>query len=182
MIDTLFTCYGEVNIADNADIYVNPIWPLAVGGPMVDLPVRSLLGYLAAVCRHGGGASESDCTRVDRSAAYAALGCQERRVAAGPQRSVKFSFCLRHWCFSSTAHHGCIPLVPGIVGRCHEQAIEKALIFVLVPLLETLSCAVLIFSKTAAYGHFGLKTQTSWKQLTFRELTQFPTRHNVLAA
>ena len=72
---------------DNADIYVNPTGRFVVGGPMGDTGLtgrKIIVDTYGGYGRHGGGAfSGKDCTKVDRSAAYAARWVAKNVVAAG---------------------------------------------------------------------------------------------------
>ena len=108
--------------------------------------------------RHGGGAfSGKDCTKVDRSAAYAARWVAKNVVAAG----------LAHKCEVELAYAIGVPQPlsimvdtqgTGIVDdNVIEQAVEK--VFDLRPgaIIRDLKLRRPIFQKTAAYGHFGRK-------------------------
>ena len=72
---------------DGADIYVNPTGRFVVGGPMGDTGLtgrKIIVDTYGGYGRHGGGAfSGKDCTKVDRSAAYAARWVAKNVVAAG---------------------------------------------------------------------------------------------------
>ena len=72
---------------DGADIYVNPTGRFVVGGPMGDTGLtgrKIIVDTYGGMGRHGGGAfSGKDCTKVDRSAAYAARWVAKNVVAAG---------------------------------------------------------------------------------------------------
>ena len=80
--------FEHVGIAwGNADIYVNPTGRFVVGGPMGDTGLtgrKIIVDTYGGMGRHGGGAfSGKDCTKVDRSAAYAARWVAKNVVAAG---------------------------------------------------------------------------------------------------
>ena len=68
-------------------VYVNPTGRFVVGGPMGDAGVtgrKIIVDTYGGMGRHGGGAfSGKDCTKVDRSAAYAARWVAKNVVAAG---------------------------------------------------------------------------------------------------
>ena len=72
---------------ENADLYVNPTGRFVVGGPMGDTGLtgrKIIVDTYGGMGRHGGGAfSGKDCTKVDRSAAYAARWVAKNVVAAG---------------------------------------------------------------------------------------------------
>ncbi len=106
--------------------------------------------------RHGGGAfSGKDCTKVDRSAAYAARWVAKNVVAAG----------LAHKCEVELAYaigvsHPLSVLVDTKgTGTVSDRVIEQAVsrVFDLRPgaIIRDLDLRRPIFEKTAAYGHFG---------------------------
>ncbi len=72
---------------DGAEIYVNPTGRFVVGGPMGDAGLtgrKIIVDTYGGMGRHGGGAfSGKDCTKVDRSGAYAARWVAKNVVAAG---------------------------------------------------------------------------------------------------
>ena len=78
---------------DGADIYVNPTGRFVVGGPMGDTGLtgrKIIVDTYGGMGRHGGGAfSGKDCTKVDRSAAYAARWVAKNVVAAGLAAQVR---------------------------------------------------------------------------------------------
>lgn len=153
---------GEVNIAwDNADIYVNPTGRFVVGGPMGDTGLtgrKIIVDTYGGMGRHGGGAfSGKDCTKVDRSAAYAARWVAKNVVAAGLAKK-----CEVQLAYAIGVSHPLSIMVDtfgtGIIDDAViEQAIEK--VFDLRPgaIIRDLKLRRPIFSKTAAYGHFGRK-------------------------
>lgn len=74
-------------VDDELRIFVNPTGRFVVGGPMGDAGVtgrKIIVDTYGGMGRHGGGAfSGKDCTKVDRSAAYAARWVAKNLVAAG---------------------------------------------------------------------------------------------------
>ncbi len=74
-------------VDDNLLIYINPTGRFVVGGPMGDAGVtgrKIIVDTYGGMGRHGGGAfSGKDCTKVDRSAAYASRWVAKNIVAAG---------------------------------------------------------------------------------------------------
>ena len=152
----------EVGIAwKDADIYVNPTGRFVVGGPMGDTGLtgrKIIVDTYGGMGRHGGGAfSGKDCTKVDRSAAYAARWVAKNIVAAG----------LAHKCEVQLAYaigvaHPLSVLVDtkgngSVSDRTIEAAVKK--VFDLRPgaIIADLDLRRPIFAKTAAYGHFGRK-------------------------
>ena len=74
-------------VDDELRIFVNPTGRFVIGGPMGDAGVtgrKIIVDTYGGMGRHGGGAfSGKDCTKVDRSAAYAARWVAKNLVAAG---------------------------------------------------------------------------------------------------
>ena len=151
---------NEVGIKwDNADIYVNPTGRFVVGGPMGDTGLtgrKIIVDTYGGMGRHGGGAfSGKDCTKVDRSAAYAARWVAKNIVAAG----------LAHKCEIELAYaigvsHPLSVMVDtfgtgSVDGSVIEAAVER--VFDLRPgaIIRDLDLRRPIYEKTAAYGHFG---------------------------
>ena len=144
---------------DNAAIYVNPTGRFVVGGPMGDTGLtgrKIIVDTYGGMGRHGGGAfSGKDCTKVDRSAAYAARWVAKNIVAAG----------LAHKCEIELAYaigvsHPLSVMVDTFgTGSADDRVIETAVqqVFDLRPgaIIRDLDLRRPIFEKTAAYGHFG---------------------------
>ena len=154
--------FEHVGIAwGNADIYVNPTGRFVVGGPMGDTGLtgrKIIVDTYGGMGRHGGGAfSGKDCTKVDRSAAYAARWVAKNVVAAG----------LAHKCEIELAYAIGVAHPLSIMvdtfgtnnGVASDTDIEKAIqkVFDLRPgaIIQDLKLRRPIFEKTAAYGHFG---------------------------
>lgn len=150
----------EVGIAwGDAKVYVNPTGRFVVGGPMGDTGLtgrKIIVDTYGGMGRHGGGAfSGKDCTKVDRSAAYAARWVAKNVVAAG----------LAHRCEVQLAYAIGVsePLSVMIdtfgTATVDERALERAVaeVFDLRPgaIIRDLRLRRPIFQKTAAYGHFG---------------------------
>ena len=110
----------------HADIYVNPTGRFVVGGPMGDTGLtgrKIIVDTYGGMGRHGGGAfSGKDCTKVDRSAAYAARWVAKNVVAAGlahkceVELAVRGRARLRHRRAPAPVHHGGHP-GHGLCGR-----------------------------------------------------------------
>ena len=143
----------------DATIYVNPTGRFVVGGPMGDTGLtgrKIIVDTYGGMGRHGGGAfSGKDCTKVDRSAAYAARWVAKNVVAAGlaDRCEVQLAYAI------GVAHP--LSLMVDTFGTEHvevpaiEAAVEK--VFDLRPgaIIRDLDLRRPIFEKTAAYGHFG---------------------------
>ena len=150
----------EVGIAwDNATIYVNPTGRFVVGGPMGDTGLtgrKIVVDTYGGMGRHGGGAfSGKDCTKVDRSAAYAARWVAKNVVAAGLAHrcEVQLAYAI------GVAHPLSIMVDTFGTATVDEAAITRAVeqVFDLRPgaIIRDLRLRRPIFEKTAAYGHFG---------------------------
>src|SRR5438477_2226005 len=151
--------YDEKRFGERDFVYVNPTGKFVIGGPMGDtgLTGRKInVGTSGGAARHGGGAfSGKDPTKVDRSAAYAARCVAKNVVAAGlaERCEVNVAYAI------GVAH----PVSVGVqtfgteyisVNRIEELVREH---FDLRPaaILRDLELQRPIFTKTAAYGHFG---------------------------
>ena len=146
---------------DNTNVYVNPTGRFVIGGPHGDSGVtgrKIIVDTYGGMGRHGGGAfSGKDCTKVDRSAAYAARWVAKNVVAAG----------LAHKCEIELAYAIGVAHPLSIMvdtfgtnnGVASDTDIEKAIqkVFDLRPgaIIRDLKLRRPIFEKTAAYGHFG---------------------------
>ena len=153
---------------DQTKIYVNPTGRFVIGGPQGDsgLTGRKIIvdtygGYAA----HGGGAfSGKDCTKVDRSAAYAARWVAKNVVAAGLARrcQVQLAYAI------GVARPVSVRVDTFGTGKVEEKAIESALegIFSFKPadMVEQLDLLQPIYRKTTHYGHF-TNPELPWEQL-----------------
>ena len=144
---------------DNADIYVNPTGRFVVGGPMGDTGLtgrKIIVDTYGGYGRHGGGAfSGKDCTKVDRSAAYAARWVAKNVVAAGlaDRCEVELAYAI------GVSKPLSIMVDTFGTAKVAEdkivEAVEKT--FDLRPgaIIRDLDLRRPIYEKTAAYGHFG---------------------------
>src|SRR5204862_488787 len=134
--------YDEKRLQERDFVYVNPTGKFVIGGPMGDTGLtgrKIIVDTYGGAARHGGGAfSGKDPTKVDRSAAYAARYVAN---AIGVARPVSVS--------ARTFGTERIP-----VARIEELIDEH---FDLRPaaILRDLDLLRPIYTKTAAYGHFG---------------------------
>ena len=108
------------------------------------------------MARHGGGAfSGKDCTKVDRSASYAARYVAKNIVAAGLAKNVKFS-CLTQL---GVAHPTSIMVDTFGTGKISDESLVEIIRreFDLRPagIIQMLDLRRPIYKQTAAYGHFG---------------------------
>lgn len=142
-----------------ADIYVNPTGRFVIGGPMGDTGLtgrKIIVDTYGGMGRHGGGAfSGKDCTKVDRSAAYAARWVAKNIVAAGLARrcEVQLAYAI------GVSKPLSIMVDTFGTSAYGDQRIEAAVekVFDLRPgaIIRELDLFRPIFKKTAAYGHFG---------------------------
>ena len=142
-----------------AEIYVNPTGRFVVGGPMGDTGLtgrKIIVDTYGGMGRHGGGAfSGKDCTKVDRSAAYAARWVAKNIVAAGLAHKceVQLAYAI------GVSHPLSILVDTKGTGSVSDRVIERAAerVFDLRPgaIIRDLDLRRPIFEKTAAYGHFG---------------------------
>ena len=117
--------------------------------------------------RHGGGAfSGKDCTKVDRSAAYAARYIAKNIVAAGLANKceIQLSYAI------GVAHPTSIMIDTFGTGKVSEAKLVEAVrkVFKLTPdgIIEMLDLRRPIYKQTAAYGHFGrTDVDLPWERL-----------------
>ena len=145
--------------APDMEVYVNPTGRFVIGGPMGDAGLtgrKIIVDTYGGMGRHGGGAfSGKDCTKVDRSGAYAARWVAKNVVAAGlaDRCEVQVAYAI------GMARP--ISVMVDTFGTNHlpEADIERAVseVFDLRPgaIIAELDLRRPIYRKTAAYGHFG---------------------------
>ena len=148
-----------VELLEGAEIHVNPTGRFVVGGPMGDAGLtgrKIIVDTYGGMGRHGGGAfSGKDCTKVDRSAAYAARWVAKNVVAAG----------LASRCEVQVAYAiGMAKPVSVMIDTFGTNAVPEAdimaaidSVFDLRPgaIIDALYLRRPIYRLTAAYGHFG---------------------------
>ena len=149
----------QVQVADDLEIYINPTGRFVIGGPMGDAGLtgrKIIVDTYGGMGRHGGGAfSGKDCTKVDRSAAYAARWVAKNVVAAGlAQRcEVQIAYAI------GVARPVSIMVDTFGSATVPEDVIVQAVneVFDLRPgaIIDALDLRRPIYRKTAAYGHFG---------------------------
>ncbi len=152
--------YDEQRLHDDRDfVYVNPTGKFVLGGPMGDTGVtgrKIIVDTYGGAARHGGGAfSGKDPTKVDRSAAYAARYVAKNVVAAGLadrcELQVAYAIGVAH---PVSMEVDCFGTEKLSATRIEELVREH---FDLRPaaIQRDLDLRRPIYSKTAAYGHFG---------------------------
>ena len=144
---------------ENTKFFINPTGRFVIGGPHGDsgLTGRKLIvDTYGGMARHGGGAfSGKDCTKVDRSAAYAARYVAKNMVAAGLAKKceIQLSYAI------GVAHPTSIMVDAFGTGRLSDKKLVEIIRenFDLRPagIIKMLDLRRPIYKQTAAYGHFG---------------------------
>jgi len=140
-------------------LFINPTGKFEVGGPMGDAGLtgrKIIVDTYGGASRHGGGAfSGKDPSKVDRSAAYALRHVAKNVVAAGLADRVEVQVA---YAIGVARPVGLYVETFG-TGKIADEAIVAAIheVFDLRPkaIIESLQLLRPIYSKTAAYGHFG---------------------------
>jgi len=142
-----------------ATIYINPTGRFVIGGPMGDSGLtgrKIIVDTYGGMGRHGGGAfSGKDCTKVDRSAAYAARWVAKNVVAArlAERCEIELAYAI------GVAHPLSVMVETFGTAAVEPARIEKAIleVFDLRPgaIIRDLDLRRPIYQKTASYGHFG---------------------------
>ena len=140
-------------------IFINPTGRFVIGGPHGDAGLtgrKIIVDTYGGVGRHGGGAfSGKDCTKVDRSAAYAARYVAKNLVAAGyaDRMEIQLSYAI------GVAQPTSINVNTFGTGRIEDEKIVGIIRkhFDLRPagIIRMLDLRRPIYKQTAAYGHFG---------------------------
>ena len=139
--------------------FINPTGRFVIGGPHGDAGLtgrKIIVDTYGGYARHGGGAfSGKDCTKVDRSAAYAARYVAKNIVAAGlaDKCEIQLSYAI------GVAQPTSIMVDTFGTGRVSDDVLLKAIRenFDLRPagIIKMLDLRRPIYKQTAAYGHFG---------------------------
>ena len=153
-----------------AKMFINPTGKFVIGGPQGDAGLtgrKIIVDTYGGAARHGGGAfSGKDPSKVDRSAAYAMRWVAKNVVASGAadRAEVQVAYAI------GVANPVGIYLETFGTEKVATASIEQAIrdIFDLRPraIVEHLDLLRPIYSKTAAYGHFGRELpEFSWEKL-----------------
>ena len=144
---------------ENTKYFINPTGRFVIGGPNGDSGLtgrKIIVDTYGGWARHGGGAfSGKDCTKVDRSAAYAARYVAKNIVAAGlaDKCEIQLSYAI------GVAQPTSIMVDTFGTGKISEDELVKAIRenFDLRPagIIKMLDLRRPIYKQTAAYGHFG---------------------------
>ena len=155
---------------ENTKFFINPTGRFVIGGPHGDSGLtgrKIIVDTYGGMARHGGGAfSGKDCTKVDRSAAYAARYVAKNIVAAGLARKceIQLSYAI------GVAHPTSIMVDTFGTGKISEQKLVDIIRenFDLRPagIIKMLDLRRPIYRQTAAYGHFGrTDVELPWEKL-----------------
>ena len=146
-------------IDENTKFFINPTGRFVIGGPHGDSGLtgrKIIVDSYGGTARHGGGAfSGKDCTKVDRSAAYAARYVAKNIVAAGlaDKCEIQLSYAI------GVAHPTSIMVETFGTGKLSEEKLVEIIRenFDLRPagIIRMLDLRRPIYKQTAAYGHFG---------------------------
>ena len=157
-------------IDENTKFFINPTGRFVIGGPTGDAGLtgrKIIVDTYGGMARHGGGAfSGKDCTKVDRSAAYAARYVAKNLVAAGyaDRLEIQLSYAI------GVAEPTSILADTFGTGHVSDRKIEEVIRahFDLRPagIIKMLDLRRPIYKQTASYGHFGrLDLDLPWERL-----------------
>ncbi len=164
------------NMVDSeTKFFINPTGRFVIGGPHGDSGLtgrKIIVDTYGGYARHGGGAfSGKDCTKVDRSAAYAARYVAKNIVAAGlaDKCEIQLSYAI------GVAHPTSIMVDTFGTGRLSNEKLVGIIRenFDLRPagIIKMLDLRRPIYRQTAAYGHFGrTDLDLPWEKLDKAEM------------
>ena len=161
-------------VDENTKFFINPTGRFVIGGPHGDSGLtgrKIIVDTYGGYARHGGGAfSGKDCTKVDRSAAYAARYVAKNIVAAGlaDKCEIQLSYAI------GVAQPTSIMVDTFGTGKVSDEKLTQIVRenFDLRPagIIKMLDLRRPIYKQTAAYGHFGRNDlNLPWEQLNKAE-------------
>lgn len=146
-------------VDDDTKFFINPTGRFVIGGPQGDAGLtgrKIIVDTYGGYARHGGGAfSGKDCTKVDRSAAYAARYVAKNIVAAGlaDKCEIQLSYAI------GVAQPTSVMVDTFGTGKISDEKLVEIIrgTFDLRPagIIKMLNLRRPIYRGTAAYGHFG---------------------------
>ena len=165
----------EGMVDENTKFFINPTGRFVIGGPHGDSGLtgrKIIVDTYGGMARHGGGAfSGKDCTKVDRSAAYAVRYVAKNIVAAGIAKKceIQLSYAI------GVAHPTSIMVDTFGTGKLSDEKLVEIIRenFDLRPagIIQMLNLRRPIYKQTAAYGHFGrTDVELPWEKTYKAEL------------
>ena len=159
-------------IDETTKVFINPTGRFVIGGPNGDSGLtgrKIIVDTYGGYARHGGGAfSGKDCTKVDRSAAYAARYVAKNIVAAGLAKrcEIQLSYAI------GVAQPTSVMVDTFGTGKLDDRKLVEIIRekFDLRPagIIKMLDLRRPIYKQTAAYGHFGRnELNLPWEQRSF---------------
>ena len=146
-------------VDENTKFFINPTGRFVIGGPHGDSGLtgrKIIVDTYGGYARHGGGAfSGKDCTKVDRSAAYAARYVAKNIVGAGlaEKCEIQLSYAI------GVAYPTSVMVDTFGTGKLSDEKLVEIIRenFDLRPagIIKMLDLRRPIYKQTAAYGHFG---------------------------
>lgn len=157
-------------VDEKTKFFVNPTGRFVIGGPHGDSGLtgrKIIVDTYGGMARHGGGAfSGKDCTKVDRSAAYAARYAAKNIVAAGLAKKCEIQLSYAIGVAQPTS------IMVDTFGTGHvsnERLVEivrENFDFRPAGIIKMLDLRRPIYKQTAAYGHFGRNDlDLTWERL-----------------
>ena len=157
-------------VDENTKFFINPTGRFVIGGPHGDSGLtgrKIIVDTYGGYARHGGGAfSGKDCTKVDRSAAYAARYVAKNIVAAGlaDKCEIQLSYAI------GVAQPTSVMVDTFGTGKLTDEKLVEIVRenFDLRPagIIKMLDLRRPIYKQTAAYGHFGrTDVELPWEKL-----------------
>ena len=169
-------------VNDNYDIYVNPTGKFVLGGPHADTGLtgrKIIVDTYGGMGRHGGGAfSGKDPSKVDRSGAYAARWVAKHVVASGAatrcEVQVAYAIGVASPVSILVETFGTETVPTDVI----EQAVRDVFDLRPAAIVRDLDLKRPIYSKTAAYGHFGRsEPEFTWEAVS--RLSDFKSALNI---
>ena len=157
-------------VDEKTKFFINPTGRFVIGGPHGDSGLtgrKIIVDTYGGMARHGGGAfSGKDCTKVDRSAAYAARYAAKNIVAAGLAKKCEIQLSYAIGVAQPTS------IMVDTFGTGHvsnERLVEivrENFDFRPAGIIKMLDLRRPIYKQTAAYGHFGRNDlDLTWERL-----------------
>lgn len=171
-------------VDEDTKIFINPTGRFVIGGPQGDSGLtgrKIIVDTYGGYARHGGGAfSGKDCTKVDRSAAYAARYIAKNIVVAKLARrcEVQLSYAI------GVAQPTSIQIDTFGTGKISDTLLTELVRkkFDLTPagIIDMLDLQRPIYKQTAAYGHFGRNDlDLPWEKIDKVEMLRYEYEKNL---